>query len=133
MRLTTCYPQTSILQKFFDDDVFVSDWIPALDIKEAKDQYIIKADLPGLTKEDIKVTLENGILRIEGERKAEASSEDAQSHRIERSYGRFVRAFNFGNEVDPNKVNASYKDGVLVVTVAKREAVQPKSIDINVG
>jgi HSP20 family protein len=132
MRFTAFYPQTA-LQKFFDDDIFASDWIPSLDITEQKEQYIIKVDLPGLQKDNIKITLESGVLRIEGERKAQEPQQDTYAHRSERSYGRFVRAIKLGAEVDANKLSATYKDGVLEVTVGKTEQVKPKAIDIQIG
>ena len=129
MRFVTCRPQTSdALYRFFDDDVRPV----ALDVIEEKEQYVLKADLPGLNKEDIKVSLENGILTIEGERKTETEDKDKQFHRVERSYGRFVRSLNVGTNVDSSKIRASYKDGVLQLNVPKVEVAKPKSIDINV-
>jgi HSP20 family protein len=99
---------------------------------EEKEQYVLKADLPGINKEDIKVSVENGILTIEGERKTETEQKDKQVHRVERSYGRFVRSLNVGTNVDTSKIHASYKDGVLQLVVPKVEAAKPKSIDIKV-
>ena len=129
MRFLTCRPQVSeALYRFFDDDVYPV----ALDVIEEKDQYVLKADLPGINKEDIKISLENGILTIEGERKSETEDKDKQVHRVERSYGRFVRTLNVGTNVDAAKIQASYKDGVLQLTVPKTEAAKPKSVDIKV-
>lgn len=130
MRFITCRPQSSdALYRFFDDDSLCS---IALDVVEEKDQYVIKADLPGINKEDIKVSVENGILTIEGERKSETEDKDKQVHRVERSYGRFLRSLNLGNNVDSSKIHASYKDGVLQLNVPKFEIAKPKSIDIQV-
>jgi len=150
MRLTP-YPYqtqtTDVFNKFFEDDVFfglpvfpVSErqassnggFYPALDVVEDTEQYVIKADLPGINKEDIKVSVENGILTIEGERKSETEQKDKQVHRFERSYGRFVRSLNLGTTVDNSKIRANYKDGVLHLTVPKTEAAKPKAIDIHV-
>jgi HSP20 family protein len=128
MRFVTCRPSSEVLSRFFDDDV----WPVALDIVEEKEQYVLKADLPGISKEDIKVSLENGILTIAGERKSETEEKDKQVHRVERSYGRFVRSLNVGTNVDESKIRASYKDGVLQLTVPKTEASKPKSIDVHV-
>ena len=110
-----------------------SQWFPALDVSEEKDHYTIKADLPGLKKEDVRVSFEDGLLTIEGERKNEIEEKDKNYHRIERSYGRFVRTLNLGTGVDVSKVDANYKDGVLEIKVAKSEKSKPKSIDIKVG
>ena len=138
MRFVTCRPQSSdALYRFFDDDVLSKllaeqTWPVALDVVEEKDQYVLKADLPGINKEDIKVSLESGILTITGERKAETEDKDKQVHRVERSYGRFVRSLNVGTNIDESKIRASYKDGVLQLTVPKAEAAKPKSIDVHV-
>lgn len=130
MRFVTCRPQSSeALYRFFEDDSLCS---IALDVVEEKDQYVLKADLPGINKEDVKVSVENGILTIEGERKTEAEDKDKQVHRVERSYGRFLRSVNIGTNVDVSKIHASYKDGVLQLNVPKTEAAKPKSVDIHV-
>jgi HSP20 family protein len=138
MRFVTCRPQSSdVLYRFFDDE-FLSKlsaeraWPVALDVIEEKEQYILKADLPGINKEDIKVSVENGLLTIEGERKSEIEQKDKQVHRIERSYGRFTRSLNLGAHVDTAKIKANYKDGVLELIVPKSEETKPKSIDIHV-
>ena len=138
MRFLTCRPQSNdVLYRFFDDD-FLSQlsanqqWPVAIDVFEEKEQYVLKADLPGINKEDIKVSVENGILTIEGERKTETGHKDKQVHRVERSYGRFVRSLDLGINIDSNKIRANYKDGVLQLNVPKTEAAKPKSVDIQV-
>jgi HSP20 family protein len=108
-------------------------WSVAVDVIEEKDQYVLKADLPGVKKEDIKVSLEDNILTLQAERKAEAETQDKQVHRIERSFGRYQRTLNLGAHVDASKVQANYKDGVLELIVPKAEEVKPKSIDIQVS
>jgi len=139
MRFLSCRPQSSdVLYRFFDDDVQSQlsanqDFPVALDVIEEKEQYVIKADLPGISKEDVKVSVENGVLTIAGERKTETEQKDTQVHRVERSYGRFLRSLNVGANVDVNKIQASYKDGVLQLTVPKSEAAKPKAIDIKVS
>jgi HSP20 family protein len=126
-----------VLNRFFDDD-FLSQlsaqtpWSPALDVIEEKEQYVLKADLPGVKKEDIKVSLEDNILTLEAERKAEAETQDKQFHRVERSHGRYQRSLNLGAQVDASKVRATYKDGVLELFVPKSEVVKPKTIDVHV-
>jgi HSP20 family protein len=111
----------------------VQGWHPALDVTEDKDKYVIKADLPGLKKEDIRVSLEDGVLTIEGERKSETEHKDKNVHRIERSYGRFARSLNLGFSVDESKIKANYKDGVLELIAPKAERAKAKTIDINVN
>lgn len=105
----------------------------ALDVSEEHNSYTIKADLPGIKKEDVHLSFENGLLTIEGERKDETEQKDKNYHRIERSYGRFVRSLNLGTGVDGNQIQANYKDGVLEITVPKSEKAKPKAIDIKVG
>jgi len=139
MRFLTCNPQSSdVLYRFFDDDVLSrltgdSLYPVAIDVIEEKEQYTLKADLPGISKEDIKVSVENGVLTIEGERKAETEQKDNQVHRVERRYGRFVRSLNIGTDVDVARIKANYKDGVLELVVPKAEEVKPKAVDIQVG
>ncbi len=135
MRFFTCKPQSNTdLYRFFDDDFMSANqhWPVALDVIEEKEQYVLKADLPGLKKEDIKLSVEDGILTIEGERKLEAEQQDKQFHRVERSYGRFARSLDLGGQVDTAKIQASYKDGVLQLVVPKAEIAKPKAVDIQV-
>jgi len=139
MRFVTCRPQGSdALNRFFDDEVLAkllaeNYWPVALDVIEEKDQYVLKADLPGIKKEDIKVSLEDNVLTIAAERKSEAEAQDKQIHRIERTFGRYQRSLNLGAKVDAEKIRANYKDGVLELTVPKAEEVKPKSIEVQVS
>ena len=138
MRFVTCKPQGSeALYRFFDDDFLsvlsANQARPvALDVVEEKEQYVLKADLPGISKEDIKVSFEDGVLTITGERKAEVEDKDKQVHLIERNYGKFVRSLNMGTNVDQSRIRASYKDGVLQLNVPKAEEVKPRSIEVHV-
>ena len=105
-------------------------WAPAVDIFETPDpdrEYVIKADLPEMRREDIGVTFENNVLTIDGERKADA---DATFHRSERAYGRFARSFTLPVTVDGSRITATYKDGVLTVRVPQREEARPKQIQV---
>jgi HSP20 family protein len=108
-------------------------WAPAIDVSEDQTSYTIKADLPGLKKEDVRISLEEGILTIEGERKVETEHKDKSYHRFERSYGRFARSLNVGNAVDESKIKASYKDGVLEIIAPKAEKARARTIDIDVN
>ena len=108
-------------------------WAPSVDIMEDVGEWLVKADLPEVNKEDVKVTVENGVLTITGERKFEKEEKDKKYHRIERSYGSFTRSFSVPDDADASKVSAEFKDGVLTVYLAKSEKARPKSIEVKVG
>jgi HSP20 family protein len=108
-------------------------WIPAFDVYEEKDNFVVKAELAGLKKEDISVSLHDGDLIISGERKSETKSEGAEVYRAERYFGKFQRAVSLPAPVAANKVSAEYKDGILTVTLPKSEEAKPKQIQVNVG
>lgn len=103
---------------------------PTVDVVEEKDRILVKADLPGMKEEDIHVEVEDGALTLRGERRQETESREGKAHRIERSYGAFLRSFTLPANVDHTKVAASYKDGVLEVTLPKREGTRPKEVKI---
>jgi len=105
---------------------------PAADIMEDKDSFTVVAELPGMKKEDVKVSLQNSVLTISGEKKKESEQKDKTFHRLERSYGSFYRTFELPVMVDPSKIQADFKDGVLKVVLPKTEAAKPKEIAINV-
>ena len=105
-------------------------WNPAVDLYEDKDNVFVKAELPGLKKEDIDVSLEDGVLSISGERKNEQQVEGAETRRSERFVGQFRRTITLASEVKPDQITANYKNGVLTVTLPKAEAAKPKQIEI---
>ncbi len=107
-------------------------WSPAVDIVETEDGLIVKADLPDVPFEDIDVRVENGALSLKGERKIEKEFADKGYHRIERSYGSFMRSFSVPSSVDTEKVSADYRNGVLTVTLPKKEAAKPKQVKVAV-
>lgn len=111
----------------------VSEWSPLVDVIESDENYSIKAELPEVTKNDISVKVEDGVLTIAGERKSEHTSEDKKVHRIERSYGKFVRSFRVPENADAAKVAAEFKDGVLRVTLPKVPEAKPQAIEIAVA
>lgn len=115
------------------ESLTVSQWTPIVDIMEDDKGYEIKADLPEVDKKDVKVTVENGVLTISGERKFEKEEKGRKYHRIERAYGNFVRTFSLPDDADHSKVNAEFKDGVLKVHVAKSEQARPRQIDVKVS
>jgi len=107
-------------------------WAPAVDIYETPGKdVVIKADLPSLRREDIKVTVENDVLTIEGERTREHNEQADRYYRSERGYGAFRRTFNLPKSVDASRVNATYQDGVLTVTLPQREESRPRQITVN--
>ena len=107
-------------------------WTPAVDILETADDLIVKADLPGVDLKDVDIRIENGTLSIKGDRKFEEKKENSGYHRIERSYGAFVRYFSLPDTVDAEKVNAAYKEGVLTVTLPKKELAKPRQVRVEV-
>jgi HSP20 family protein len=113
-----------------EENLSLGVWAPPCDIYETDDQIVIKAELPGLRREDIKISIENNVLTISGERKLEEEAKRENYHRIERSYGRFMRSFMLPTTVDTGKVSAEFKDGVLSVALPKREEAKPKAIEV---
>ena len=115
------------------ETMIVADWIPTVDISETDGEYQIKAEIPDVRKEDVKVSLEDGVLTIQGERKQEKEEKGKKYHRIERSYGSFVRSFSLPDVIDEEKVKAEFKDGVLNLHLPKSEKAKPKAIEVKVG
>ncbi len=111
----------------------VAQWSPLVDITEDEKGYHIKAELPEMKKEDVRLTVENDILAISGERKFEKEDKGKKYHRIERAYGSFVRSFSLPDDADGSKVSADYKDGVLQVHLPKSAKATPRAIEIKVG
>ena len=108
-------------------------WAPTVDIIENDSAYLVTAELPGVRKEDIQITLEDGVLRIAGERKQEQTEKARKFHRIERSYGAFTRSFSLPKNIDAEKIEARFRDGVLAVAVAKSETARPRHIEVRVS
>lgn len=108
-------------------------WVPPVDIRETENELIVKADAPDMDMKDIDVKLENGTLTIRGERKFEAEKNEGGWHRVERSYGSFERAFSVPDTVNPEGIKADYKNGVLTVTMPKKEVAKPRQIKVEVS
>ncbi len=133
-RLSTIFNRTGTVPGDNKEETLrVTEWAPLVDIAEDDKGYTIKAELPGIKKEDIAVTVENGVLSIKGERKSEQEEKSKRYHRIERFYGRFERSFTLPEDADGTKVGAEYKDGVLKVHLAKSEKALPKAIEVKVA
>lgn len=131
-RLTSVlgFPQT---RKNGDKETLtVAEWSPAVDITEDDKEYLVKAELPEIKKEDVKVTVENNVLTISGERKFEKEEKGRRYHRIERSYGSFVRSFTLPDDASSAKVDAKFSNGLLTVHVPKSESARPKQVEIKI-
>ncbi len=105
-------------------------WIPAVDIRETDDAMLVQVELPGIDKKDVKLEVKDSVLTISGERNYEKDVKEENVHRIERSYGRFVRSFSLPNNVDADKVDASMNNGILEVRLPKKESTKPKAITV---
>jgi len=122
---------TFLNQDSLSEDVASRSWVPPVDIQETADAYRLTAELPGLTKDDINITLENNVLRLSGERKLEKDVQKDNYHRIERSYGNFTRSFALPQQVSSDKVLAAFENGLLTITVPKAEQARPRKIAIS--
>jgi HSP20 family protein len=111
----------------------VAEWSPLVDISEDEKEYLIKAEIPEMKKEDIKISVEDNVLSISGERKYEKEEKGKKYHRVERAYGRFLRSFTLPDDADGSKVGAEYKDGVLKVHLPKSEKAKPKTIEVKIA
>lgn len=115
-----------------NESIFGSEWKPAVDIAENSDSYIIKVELPGMSKDDVKISLEKNTLTIRGEKKHEEEKKDHNYHRTERSYGMFERSFTIPGSIKADSVDAHYKDGVLTLTLPKADEAKPTMIKVKV-
>jgi HSP20 family protein len=113
-----------------DSDSDQAVWAPRADLAETEDAYVVALDVPGVPESDLQITLDDDTLKVAGERKFQRENRDGQFHRIERSFGRFYRAFRFASPIEPNGVTAEFEDGVLTVRVAKAEASKPRHIEV---
>ncbi len=116
-----------------DEALAVAEWAPVVDIVEDENEYLIKAELPEVKKEDVKVTVQDDVLTISGERMFEKEEKGRQYHRMERAYGSFARSFTLPEDAYGEKVAAEFKDGVLKVHLPKSEQAKPKSIEVKIG
>jgi HSP20 family protein len=115
-----------------ETEVSTRSWAPPVDIYETEDAIVLKAELPGIDPKDVEVRVEDNTLYLKGERNYEKEVKEQNYHRIERSYGSFARSFSLPNSIDAEKVKAEYKDGLLTLTMPKREETKPKTIKIDV-
>jgi len=121
-----------MFRDFYDDsEAKESYWMPSVDITEDDDKLTLSAELPGVKKEDVKISLNNSILTIEGEKKHAEEEKAENSYRTERYYGKFSRSFNLTSEIDEGKIKADHDSGILTITLPKSEKVKPRQIVIN--
>jgi HSP20 family protein len=133
-RLNRVFGRSGLAGTTEDKGEFITfDWAPSVDIAETAEAFEIKAELPDVKKEDVRVTVEEGQLRISGERKQEKEEKGKKFHRVERSYGSFMRSFSLPENVDDARLSAEYKDGVLNVRLPKTEKAKPKAIAVKVS
>ena len=121
------------LSKSSRESAAISAWTPAVDVYEDEESFLLKVELPEVNKEDVKVNLDDNVLSITGERRFEHEDKRDGYHRVERSYGQFYRSFTLPPNVNAEKINAGFKDGVLRLTLPKREEAKPKQIEVNIG
>jgi HSP20 family protein len=115
-----------------EESLTVAEWTPAVDIEENEKEYLVKVEIPEVKKENVKVLVEEGSLIIQGERRKEKEEKNAKFHRMERSYGSFLRTFTLPVDADDKKIAAEFEDGMLKVHLPKSEAAKPKAIEIKV-
>ena len=121
------------VNRLFSDQTAARPWAPSVDIFETDNELVLKADVPGVALKDIDIRIENGTLSLKGERKFEREENNKGFHRMERSYGSFVRYFTVPDSVDSENVKADFQGGVLTVTLPKKEIAKPKSIKVQVN
>lgn len=132
-RLSRVFSSPTMWHEGGKETMTVADWSPAVDISETDKEYIMNVELPEVKKEDVKVTFQDGVLIVQGERKQEKEEKGRKYHRLERSYGSFVRSFTVPDAVDEAKVTAEFKDGMLNLRLPKSEKARPQSIDVKIG
>lgn len=132
-RLSSFFGRTPVATGDKKEAITVAEWSPLVDISEDEKEYVIKAEVPEMKKEEIKINVHDDVLAISGERKYEKEEKSKKYHRVERAYGSFLRSFVLPEDADGSKVNAEYKDGVLRVHLPKTEKAKPKAIEVKVA
>ena len=132
-RLNSLFTLSPSRQSDGKEAMTVAEWLPLVDITEDDKQYLIKAELPEVKKNDVKVRVEDGVLYISGERNFEKEEKGKRYHRVERAYGSFTRSFSLPEDADPQQVHAEFKDGMLNVRVLKDKNARPKAIEVKVA
>jgi HSP20 family protein len=123
----------SLFPEYNSESSIAAQWAPRVDVLEQKESFQIKAELPGVNKSDVKITVHDSVLTIRGEKKQEKEEKDANSHRVERSFGIFERSFSLPTTIKSDKIDASFRDGVLTITLPKVEEAKPKEIEVRLS
>jgi HSP20 family protein len=132
-RLNRIFGQPAAREAADNGGLSLASWAPAIDVQETDAEFLIKADLPDVKKDDVKVEIQDGQLSVSGERKQEKEEKGRRFHRVERAYGRFERRLSLPTDVDPAKIAADFKDGVLQVHLPKSPTAKPQSITVTVS
>jgi HSP20 family protein len=132
-RLSRMFGRPPVSKEGGKEEMTVAEWSPVVDISEDDKEYLVKAELPDIKKEDIKLSVHDNALSISGERKYEKEEKGKKYHRVERAYGSFLRSFTLPEDADASKVTAESKDGILNVHLPKSEKAKPKSIEVKIG
>lgn len=132
-RLNRIFGQTTARNEAGNEMRAVADWMPSVDISETEAAYLIKGEIPGVKKENVSVTIQDGMLTIQGERKQEKEEKGKKFHRIECSYGSFMRSFRIPDDADESKAKAEFKDGMINITLPKSEKSKSKAINVAVS
>jgi len=132
-RLNRLFGRSSTRAESGQEMLAMADWTPSVDISETDSAYLIKGEIPGVKKEDVKVTIQDGMLTIQGERKQEKEEKGKKFHRVERCYGSFMRSFRVPDDADENKVGAEFKDGMLNVTLPISAKAKSKAVNVSVS
>jgi HSP20 family protein len=133
-RLSTLFGRAPVRKEGEREErMTLTDWAPLVDVIENEKEYLVKAELPEVKKEDVKITVQDDILTMSGERTQEKEEKGKKFHRIERAYGSFSRSFTLPEDADASKVAAEFKNGVLTVRLPKSERAKPKSIEVAIG
>ena len=125
--------QREFEKSYFGPRTRPADFAPAVDVQEDAENLVLRAELPGVKKEDVDVSVDSNVLTLKGVRKLEKEEEGRRYHRIERSYGTFVRQFQIPSNIDATKIDASLNDGVLTLKLAKKQELKPRKIDVKVA
>ena len=132
-RLSSIFGRAPVRRGDGREEITLADWSPLADITEDEKEYVIRAELPDVPAENVKVTVENGVLTISGERTFEKEENGKKYHRVERAYGSFVRAFTLPEDAQADKIRAEFKEGMLSIHLPKSEQAKPKQIEVRVA
>lgn len=132
-RLNRMFGRTSLPAETNREMLSVADWMPSVDISESDNAYLVKAEIPGVNKDDVKVTIEDGMLTIQGERKQEQEDSGKKYHRIERCYGSFMRSFRVPDDADESAAHAEFKNGMLNVTLNKTQKRRSNAVNVSIS